>query len=80
MKKTWEYFTIAIGIYTLYRQLKALKQAQLEIYNQLTEEQKAKWDEIFGAPKPEQEITMPFSFQSLAPVNAPTVAQLESGT
>ena len=75
VQKTWEYVGIFIGVWTIYKQLKTLNEARLEIYNELPDSLKAKWDSVLG--KPVQPTTMKVaSIES----KEPTLTQVEAST
>ncbi len=50
LRKLWTFASYIAGGYAVYNQLKTLKQAKDELYGELTPEQQAQWNKIFGSP------------------------------
>lgn len=67
-KRAWDAAGWLIGGYTVYRQLKTMDEAKDELYTNLSPEQRAEWDRIFGKP-------------NAAPAStAPQIDQIKAGT
>ena len=47
-KKVWEVFSVVIGVYTIYRQIKMADELRQEMYSNLDPAQKAELDKYYS--------------------------------
>lgn len=75
VQKTWEYLGLFLGIWSIYKQLKTANEARLEIYNELPDDLKDKWNKLLG--KPAQPVAMKVASEES---KDPTLTQVQAGT